>query len=146
MTTKGHGRVEKRRLTRIVDEQGFLDWPAVQQVIELERQVIQCKTGEITSETVYGISSCNPKLVSANQLLTWTQLYWGIENGLHYRRDITLREDATRITSSKLAEIMATINNFIIGVVKKLGFDNLASARRKFNAQIAAFFPGSADY
>jgi len=146
MTTKGHGRVEKRRLTRIVDQQGFLDWPAVQQVIELERQVIQCNTGEITTETVYGISSCDPELVSANQLLTWTQQYWGIENGLHYRRDTTLREDATRISSSNLAAVIATINNFIIAIIKRLGFDNLASARRKFNARIAALFSGTADY
>ena len=146
VTTKGHGRVEKRRLTCIVDEQGFLDWPGVQQAIELERQVIQCHTGEIATETVYGITSCHPDKVSAQHLLTWTQRYWGIENGLHYRRDTTLREDATRISCSKLAEIIAIINNFVIGIGKKLGFDNLASARRNFNAQIAVLFPGSADY
>jgi predicted transposase YbfD/YdcC len=146
MTTKGHGRVERRRLTCIEDQQGFLDWPGVRQVFELERQVIQCQTGQITTETVYGITSCDPEVVSARQLLTWTQRYWGIENGLHYRRDTTLREDATRVSCDKLAEIIAIINNFVIGICKKLGFDNLPSARRTFSAQIAALFPGSADY
>ena len=59
---------------------------------------------------------------------------------MHYRRDTTLREDATRISSSNLAAVIATINNFIIAIIKRLGFDNLASARRKFNARIAALF------
>jgi hypothetical protein len=65
-----------------------------------------------------------------------TQQYWGIENGLHYRRDVTLEEDATRITNNKGAETMATLNNFIIGLTSKLGFRNLAAAQRTFEARL----------
>jgi predicted transposase YbfD/YdcC len=36
---------------------------------------------------------------------------WGIENGLHYRRDVTLKEDAIRLTKGKAGHIMAIINN-----------------------------------
>ena len=42
--------------------------------------------------------------------------YWGIENGLHYRCDKTLREDATHMTSPTLAEVMAILNNLVIGL------------------------------
>ena len=76
-------------------------------------------------------------MASAEQVLTWTRLYWGIENGLHYRRDVTLKEDATRISQPRLATVMAAINNFVIGLSQKFGYDNLASARRVFNAKIA---------
>jgi len=79
----------------------------VSQAIELESQVIQCKTGDMITETVYSISSCDPKLTSAKHLLKWTQNYRGIENSLHYHRDTTLREDGTLIPSSKLAQIIA---------------------------------------
>jgi predicted transposase YbfD/YdcC len=77
-------------------------------------------------------------MASAEQVLTWVWLYWGIENGLHYRRDVTLKEDATRISQPRLAAAMAAINNFVVGLSQKLGFENLASARRAFDAKIAA--------
>jgi hypothetical protein len=57
---------------------------------------------------------------------------------LHYRRDVTLHEDATRISAPALAKTIAAINNFVVGLSQKLGYSNLASARRTFNASIAA--------
>ena len=137
-TSKGHGRLERRRLTLMVDEQQFLQWPGVKQVFRLERHVTQMRTGVESVEVVYGITSCAAQVGTAEQLLKWTRAYWGIENGLHYRRDVTLREDATRISQPRLARAMATINNFIIALVRKLRYENLASARRIFDARIAA--------
>jgi uncharacterized protein (DUF927 family) len=69
-------------------------------------------------------------------MLKWTQSYWGIENGLNYRRDTTLQEDATRMSGKNQPEVMATINNFIVGLTSKLDFTNLASAQRVFDAKI----------
>jgi predicted transposase YbfD/YdcC len=136
-TGKAHGRVETRRLTLMSDDESFLNWPGVRQLFRLERQVQQVRTGVKTTEIVYGITSCQPQKGSADQMLTWTRAYWGIENGLHYRRDVTLREDATRISSPRMAKAMATLNNFIITLTFKLGYSNLAAARRRFNARIA---------
>lgn len=143
-TQAGHGRIEKRELTLIPDETGYLDWPGLAQVFKLERTVTQQTTQKKTQETVYGITSLTPARASAVQLLEWTQQYWGIENGLHYRRDVTLAEDATRMTDNKRAEIMSILNNFIIGLTSKLGFRNLAAAQRAFDARLTlalAAFP-----
>jgi predicted transposase YbfD/YdcC len=139
-TNNGHGRLEKRHLTLMVDEQQFLDWPGVKQVFRLERRVKQVRTGIETTEVVYGITSCDPEVGTAKQMVKWTRAYWGIENGLHYRRDVTLHEDATRISkpNSNLARAIAAINNFIVALAQKLRYANLASARRVFNARIAA--------
>lgn len=137
-TDKGHGRLEKRLLTLMVDEQRFLDWPGVRQVFKLERLVKELRTGIESKEVVYGLTSCAPHRASAMQVLTWTRLYWGIENGLHYRRDVTLREDATRFSRPALAQSLAAINNFVVGLSQKLGYSNLAAARRIFDASIAA--------
>jgi predicted transposase YbfD/YdcC len=140
-TTLQHGRLERRTLTLLVDETGFLDWPGVRQVFRLERHVHSLRTGVTTTEVVYGLTSYPPAQHAAEQLLAWTRDYWGIENGLHYRRDVTLREDATRFSQPAMARAMAVINNFLIGLVRKLGYGNLAAARRIFNAQIAAQLP-----
>lgn len=140
-TDKGHGRLEKRKLTLMVDEQQFIDWPGLSQVFKLERYVHQMGTGKESTEVIYGISSCHPQTASAEQMLQWTRSYWGIENGLHYRRDVTLHEDATRTLETPLAKTIAAINNFVVGLSQKLGYSNLASARRIFDARIATQLP-----
>ena len=140
-TGKKHGRLEQRTLTLVVDEVGYLEWPGARQVFKLERQAHHMRTGTKSNQQVIGLTSCDPEMASAEQLLEWTRHYWGIENGLHYRRDVTLREDATRISQPTLARAIAAINNFLIGLSQKLGYSNLASARRIFNARIAAQLP-----
>jgi predicted transposase YbfD/YdcC len=135
-TQAGHSRIEKRVLTLIPDEASYLDWPGVTQVFKLERTVTQETTRKTTQETVYGLTSLTTSKTSAKQLLQMTQQYWGIENGLHYRRDVTLEEDATRFTNDRRAETMAILNNFIIALTSKLGFRNLASAQRTFDARL----------
>ena len=136
ITQKGHGRLEQRTLTAIPDEVGFIDWPGLQQVFKLERKVTYLATKVVTIETVYGITSLSSERGTASRLLEWTQNHWGIENGLHYRRDVTLLEDATRISNVDQAQAMAVLNNFIVGLTNKLGFSNLASAQRVFDATL----------
>lgn len=133
---KGHGRLEKRTLILMVDTTQFLDWPGVAQVFKLIREVTCLRTGLYYCETVFGITSLLPTQANAQQMLQWTQAEWGIENGLHYRRDKTLLEDDTRMANPVQGEVMATFNNFIVGLASKLGFSNLASAQRNFDAVI----------
>ncbi|MBC7774166.1 MAG: hypothetical protein H7246_01905 [Phycisphaerae bacterium] len=63
---------------------------------------------------------------------------WGIENGLHYRRDVTFHEDKTRMTCKAFARSMAIINNLIIALFSNQGFSNHAQARRFFDAKPSA--------
>lgn len=143
---KGHGRIEKRYLTSMVDEHGYLDWPGAQQVFMLERKVTEVGSGHTRYETVYGLTSCSPVKADAAQLLHWTQAYWGIENGLHYRRDATLGEDRTRITNDRFAEVLSILNNFVVSLTQKLQLVNLASARRQFDALTSELLASAHDY
>jgi len=143
---KGHGRIEKRYLTRMVDEHGYLDWPGAQQVFMLEREVTEVSSGHTRYEAVYGLTSCSPVKADAEQLLHWTQAYWGIENGLHYRRDVTLGEDRTRITNNRFAEVLSILNNFVVSLTQKLQLVNLASARRLFGALTSKLLASAHNY
>jgi predicted transposase YbfD/YdcC len=143
---KGHGRVEKRQLTSMPDEDGFLDWPGVRQVFMLERVVTDANTGYTRHETAYGLTSCPLEKANAEQLLAWTQAYWGIENGLHYRRDVTLDEDRTRIANDRFAEVLSILNNFVVSLTQKLQLTNLASARRQLDAKTADLLARVPDY
>jgi predicted transposase YbfD/YdcC len=137
-TIKQSGRIETRRLTAIPDEENYLQWPGLNTVFKLERFVVRPQKGDEWSQVVFGVTSLVYKPSLAKQLLTWTRAHWGIENKLHYRRDVTLREDATRMKQTHQAQVVATLNNFVIALATYLGFSNLASAQRVFQAKFDA--------
>lgn len=141
---KGHGRLERRQITTTTNLHGFIDWPGLAQVFKLERTVRDLSGAKISQETVYGITSCPQETHSADQLLTLIRSYWGIENGLHYRRDVTLEEDQTRVSHTRFASVIATINNFVVSMTQKLDFSNMASALRRFDASFTSFLVQSA--
>ena len=133
-TTKGHGRIETRTLTTSSQLNDFLDWPFLEQVFKLERTSIICKTGKTRHEIVYGVTSLSAEEASPQQLLLMLRSYWQIESGLHYRRDVTLHEDQTRFKKHSAAQIMATINNLILGLIAESGFLFVPAARRYYAA------------
>lgn len=132
---KGHGRIEQRTITVSSQLQDFLDWPYLQQVFKLERKFTSLKTGEVQDQVVYGFTSLARDKIAPPQLLNLIRSYWGIENGLHYRRDVTLHEDKTRMTKPNAGRVMACLNNLVLGLlIGKLKFRYLPSARRFFAA------------
>ncbi len=135
--TKGHGRREVRQLTVSTELHGYSTWPGLQQVFRLERERITSKSGHHERETVYGLTSLTPAEASPARLLALTRAYWGIENGLHYRRDVTFHEDGTRLTQGDAGHVMASLNNLVIGLLRLAGFTNLAAARRYCGAHLA---------
>jgi predicted transposase YbfD/YdcC len=138
---KGHGRLEQRSLTVSSQLQDFLDWPYFQQVFKLQRTFIVLKTGQVQAQIVYGLTSLARDQITPRQLLTLICSYWGIENGLHYRRDVTLHEDHTRMTQRNAGRVMACLNNLVLGLlIGKLQFRYLPSARRYFAAFPAQAF------
>lgn len=132
---KGHGRVEKRTILVSSELNEYLDWPYVAQVFRLEREVWHEKHQGWRRQVVYGLTSLGANRTKPEKLLGLSRKYWGIENGLHYRRDVTLHEDGTRLTIDKAGHNMAILNNLVIGLCLRAGFANLAKARRLFAAK-----------
>lgn len=133
--SKGHGRIEERILTVSSQLQDFLDWPYLKQVFQLQRKFISLKTGQVQQQVVYGFTSLARDEITPPQLLALIRSYWGIENGLHYRRDVTLHEDKTRMTKHNAGRVMACLNNLVLGLlIGHLKFRYLPSARRYFAA------------
>jgi len=77
----------------------YAAWPGLAQVYRLERQFQWRRNGRCirtSCEVEYGIASLRRKDASPLRLLKIRRCHWGIETGLHYRRDITFQEDAMR--------------------------------------------------
>jgi predicted transposase YbfD/YdcC len=134
LVNKQHGRTEVRTLTTSSQLNDFIAWPFVQQVFRLERHITIQKTGKIRHEVIHGITSLSAEQAGPEQLLVMLRSYWQIENGLHYRRDVTLHEDTTRWKSHAAAHNMATINNLVLALITKANFHLVPPARRFFAA------------
>jgi predicted transposase YbfD/YdcC len=135
VANQGHGRFERRTLAVCGIQEGELDWPFARQVFKLHRRFVQRTTGKVLEETVFGITSLPSQQADARRLLEINRGYWGIENGLHYRRDVTLKEDRTRVKIGQAARVMATLNNLVLGLIARQGVRYVPEARRKFAAQ-----------
>jgi predicted transposase YbfD/YdcC len=135
---KQHGRLEERTITVSCMLNDYLNWPAVQQVFKIERLFTYSSTGKRHQETQYGITSLTLDEAGPERMLEIIRSEWSIENGLHYRRDVTFHEDKTRMTSKTIAHAMASINNLVIALLHHHGFTNHAQARRLFDAKPAA--------
>lgn len=133
-TEKQAGRIETRQITVSSLLNDYLDWPYLGQVFKLVRRVTTLATGKVETEVQYGLTSLTRKKADPEKLLAIVRSEWRIENGLHYRRDVTFQEDQTRMTDKRMAQAMAIINNLVISLINFQGFTNHAQARREFNA------------
>jgi len=131
----GHGRIERRRLQTSTMLNEYVNWPGVEQVFQLERQVVEKKTGEVTTQTIYGITSLSDEEADAEQLLTFVRHHWHIENKSHWIRDVVFDEDRSQARQGRLPHVMATLRNAVISLLRAHGINSIARARRRFAAQ-----------
>ena len=59
--------------------------------------------------------------------------HWGIENRLHYVRDVTMREDASQARSGAAPQVMAALRNAAPGLLRQTGAANIAAALRHYS-------------
>lgn len=133
-TDKGHGRIEQRTLTASSDLNEYLDWPHAQQVFKVRRHVQRVKDSKTTDEITYGITSLGPHQADPKRLSEIVRTHWQIENGLHYRRDETLREDWCHLRMGHTQRMMAAINNLVLGLLLRRGVRNVPQKRRLYAA------------
>ena len=139
----GHGRIEIRILQTSEMLNDYLDWPGLGQVYRLERRffwVRQGQTYKTSTDVEYGMTSLVRKMATPNKVLKVRRAHWLIETGLHYRRDVTFHEDATRMTVGAAARILSIVHDLVLGLLKRAGFSNAAKGRRWFEGHLLEAF------
>ncbi len=140
---KGHGRLETRTITTSEMLNAYSTWPGLSQVYRLERHFQWFRSSRCyhtSCEIEFGITSLDRTQATPMRLLKIRRLHWGIENGLHGRRDVTFHEDATRMTMGNMGKVMASIHNLSIALTRQAKFQNTAQARRYFAAHLSDAF------
>ena len=118
----------------------YLDWPGAAQVIRVRADVK--KGGEVTSEASYAITSVPRERAGAATLLGWHRGHWGIENRVHYVRDVTMGEDAGRTRSGSGPQVLAALRNAAISHMRTAGSSNIAAALRRNAARVGDLLKG----
>jgi predicted transposase YbfD/YdcC len=137
-TTDQHGgRIETRWLRASTALEGYLDWPGHAQVLELHRTVTEKRTGQTRSEVAHAITSLGRERATARQLLEVWRAHWHIENRLHWVRDVTFDEDRSQVRAGHAPQVMATLRNIAISVLRVCGAENIAATCRRYAAQPA---------
>ena len=111
-------RIEKRKVSTMKSDFSFLGWLNVQTIIKVESQ--RQTRHKIESQTRYYISDLKETALSFYQRI-WG--YWGVENKVHYVRDVTFKEDKSRVSILPLPQILALARNLAINLYRNAGFD-----------------------
>lgn len=117
-TTTGRGQ----RVTRTIKVAAVPDWiafPGAAQVAQLRRTVT--KAGRKTVEVVYLITSANHTAAPAATLAAWVQGHWGVENRLHWVRDVSYAQDQSQVRTGQAPRVMATCRNVAISLLASPG-------------------------
>jgi predicted transposase YbfD/YdcC len=132
---KGHGRVEERTIWVSSALCGYSDWPHLAQVFKLKCRVVD-GLGQVKEMVHYGVTSLPRVAASPHMLLRVVRKHWGIENGLHYRRDVSLDEDYSQVRVGHAPRVLATLNNIVVGLAAHHGEANLPAAQRAFHYRL----------
>ncbi|WP_170131682.1 ISAs1 family transposase [Quadrisphaera granulorum] len=149
--TRAHGRRESRTIRVLSLTQAQSAGIAhlmggVAQVIAITRTRAPLD-GEATAarkpiktsrETVYYVTSLSAHEADPALLATWIRDHWALENGVHYVRDVTFCEDASRVRTGVGPQVMAALRNLAITLHRLAGQTNIAAACREHAHQPAA--------
>ena len=130
-TSRGHGRTEERILTAVtITDIDGIEFPGAVQVFRVLRYTGGLDGQRTTKEVVHGITSLTREQADAAALSVLVRGHWQVENGLHYVRDTTFKEDASHARTGTLPAALAVVRNTIIAALRLAGATNIAQARR----------------
>ena len=124
-------RIEKRRVTvfrKSTHDLGNMWNEHLKTMIRVERKTrtfnTKTKQFDESEETAFYVSTAD--ILSAKEFGDIIRSHWGIENSNHYVKDVSLREDFSRVR--KNPENIATLRSFALNILRMNGETNISPA------------------
>lgn len=126
------GRIQVRTIKVSTQMNAYLApcWPFVAQLAQLTRTVT--KAGKTTTEVVYLITTLSSSKASPERLLDLNRGHWSIENRSHDVRDVSFKEDRSRLRTGNAPQILAALRNLVITLIHRFGSSQITATRRHF--------------
>jgi len=137
--TLAHGRLESRTIWTTTRLNDYLNFPYVGQAFDIERYVIEKKTGKVSIETVYGLTDHTPQSADAARLLALNRGHWGVE-AHHYILDWNWDEDRCTVRTGNGPENTTRLRRFATGLIKSKSRDSVAATIAKLARNVRRVF------
>lgn len=123
---KNRGRIELREII-VFDAPEYLakEWKGINKIIQVDRTTR--RGDKVSEETAYFISSSAGDAEYFNRGI---RLHWGIENSLHYIKDVVFGEDDSKIKKDNSPQNSSIIRNIAINIFRDNEFDSIATGIR----------------
>ena len=126
----GHGR-RSEQVAQVIDNPGYVDralWPDCQSLARIISVRTEAgRSGKV--ERRYYISSAK---LDPEALASAVRRHWAIENDLHWRLDVTLREDACAVRRDYAPQNLSILRRLILNMLKQ---NTTASPKRSLRRQ-----------
>jgi hypothetical protein len=109
-------------------------WPHLQQICRIERHRLSVRRGRVVDAEM----EVHYSVTSAKGLLGAIRGHWGIENRLHYVRDVSFAEDRCQVRGGAAPQVLAACRNLAIALLRQTGVTNIAAGLRTYAARPAA--------
>ena len=86
--------------------------------------------GKWSRETSYAVTSLTVTQATHAQLAAIIRGHWGIEDRLHWVRDLDFDEDRSQVRTATGPRIMASLRNLVITILRLSGAASIAAALR----------------
>ena len=124
---RGHGRTERRTL-KITSVAAGLAFPRAAQAIRITRR--RKVKGTWSAETCYAVTSLTVTQASPARLAAIIRGHGGIEDRLHWIRDMAFDEDRSQVRTASGPRTMASLRNLVITILRLAGTTSIAAALR----------------
>lgn len=108
------------------------NWPGLTAVCRIER--IRETKDRCSREVIYAITSLAPDKLAPAELLQLSRDHWRIENSLFHVRDVTFKEDASRLRTGEAPKVLAELRNATLTIIRQDG-DKPRPAREAYAAR-----------
>jgi hypothetical protein len=113
---QGHGRHETREVYPFAVSPEQTGFPYAAQAAIVVRTTHHLKALCVTEEMEIMFSSRPVQRMNSAQFQLGRRRHWGIENHLHYVRDVSFAEDRSTVRTGHAPQNLATLRNLVIGL------------------------------
>jgi len=100
-------------------------FPYSKTIITIRSRQTNQKTGKVSQETRYYLSSQYDFEPSSEEWINLSRQHWaGVESRNHWRRDATMGEDRTRLSNPNALANLALIRNLNLHVLARQSWDD----------------------
>ena len=116
LTSKGHGRLENRKVWISEELAGYSDFPGLMSAIKIAKRVKRLKDGSVAESVQYAVSSLSN--LSPSRALSLVRGHWGIENSLFHVKDDSFGEDRHVLHKHSSGEILSLLRNAAMSLLR----------------------------